>query len=499
MGHLLVPSLDLNQVNDSTMNAITSEGNDSISSIINVLDSLGSEHIKKVAVLQLVNILKLASTKLDLISSNCFAIRNIENSLTWRSRNCSIFELCSLLSFSLKRKSEMVSNETTVKLFDEVVKTLERRWVEIVNAKEFASLMHYYPEHLSEQFITKLEDRIAELGDSMAADDLALVLKTLGKRSRRNLPLLRILSYHLLKRRSELSLKLLSDCMFSLNQLTFKDTELLEGLCDLAEQKISNLETGEMSDVTPEQQVMLARSMLTSIGQLKFLHIGLLDSLCALLTLKLDGRENFVKNRDLTTFLLTTAILNYCPKNSAKLYEAVIQNLSQSKLQEELQGKSEVMWLNIVWSMAILNKAPHHHLNSVLSSEFYNRLLYSHDHRNVQVILKLLNVNAVASIDSTYQGPLIDVEDDPLLRDIKSVLTKDKEKLVSLAMEDFNKFACPPKFLVPNVNTLMGFQIEGEAVFDSLGKAVSIDGLSIFSGDSTKSKSQKSLPEGATR
>ena len=101
--------------------------------------------------------------------------------------------------------------------------------------------------------------------------------------------------------------------------------ELLEGLCDVAEQKIAMSDIGEMSDIKPEQQVMLARSMLTSLGQLKFRHQEVLDALCTLLTVKLVGEENtngcVVKSRDLTTFLLTTAILDYCPQNSGKLYE----------------------------------------------------------------------------------------------------------------------------------------------------------------------------------
>ena len=168
---------------------------------------------------------------------------------------------------------------------------MERRWVEIVTAKEFVSLIHY-SQHFSEQFTRKLEDRITELAENMMANDLALVLKAMGTKKRRNLPLLRAISYHLLKRRSELSLKLLSDCMFALNQLTFKDTELLEGLCDVAEQKIAISDIGEISDIKPEQQVMLARSMLTSLGQLKFRHQGILDALCTLLTMKLDGGEN---------------------------------------------------------------------------------------------------------------------------------------------------------------------------------------------------------------
>ena len=69
----------------------------------------------------------------------------------------------------------------------------------------------------------------------------------------------------------------------------------------------------------------------------------------------------------------------------------------------------------------------------------------SHDHRNVGIILKLLNINAVAqhlqssnditSDDKTspkYKGPLIAVTDDPLLRDVKLPVKNDRSKLVSL-------------------------------------------------------------------
>ena len=126
-------------------------------------------------------------------------------------------------------------------------------------------------------------------------------------------------------------------------------------------------------------------------------------------------------------------------------------------------------------------------------------MIDSQDHKNVQVILKLLNINAAASLDPTYKGATIDVTDDPLLKDVKSLPTKDKTSFVNMAMEDFSKFACPPTFLISNVNTLMGFQIEGEAVFDKNGKALTIKGLSILGNASLRSHPQIALPDGATR
>ena len=86
---------------------------------------------------------------------------------------------------------------------------------------------------------------------------------------------------------------------------------------------------GELSNITEQQQVMLIRSLLTSLGQLKFRHVKLLDSLCAVLTSKITDKENMdesnVKTKDLAAFLLTTATLNYCPKNSSKLYEVIFK------------------------------------------------------------------------------------------------------------------------------------------------------------------------------
>ena len=111
-----------------------------------------------------------------------------------------------------------------------------------------------------------------------------------------------------------------------------------------------------------------------------------------------------------------------------------------------------------------------------------------------------MNVNAAASLDSTYNGPKIDIMEDPLLKDVKAATPRDKSSLITRAMDDFSKFACPPTFLVPDVNTLMGFQIEGEAVFDKKGKAVPIAGLSILGDNSISFNSPpKALPEGATR
>ena len=96
-------------------------------------------------------------------------------------------------------------------------------------------------------------------------------------------------------------------------------------MCEVAENKFAISDIGEISEIKPKQQVMLARSMLTSLGQLKVRHAGCLDAITKLLTDKLvdaEGvRDCVIKNKDLSAFLLSTAALDYCPQKSEKLYQ----------------------------------------------------------------------------------------------------------------------------------------------------------------------------------
>ena len=72
------------------------------------------------------NIVLQALKELE-VPSESMCVRNLENQLTWNTRGCSIKELVMMLSFCIGRRK----SESQKKLFNEVTRSLERRWVEI--------------------------------------------------------------------------------------------------------------------------------------------------------------------------------------------------------------------------------------------------------------------------------------------------------------------------------------------------------------------------------
>lgn len=451
--------------------------------LVQIIKTLEDEKVGSLRTKSLVNTIKIL--QILGVPPETFCLQNLENALTWQARTCTIRDLSMLLSFSSARRSQ---SSTIEKLYREVVQTLERRWVEIEDAQTIIGIIHY-SEAFHTTFRAKIEDRTIELAEKFSPREIAMILKEMGSQKRRTVPVLRALGYHLIKSKDELDLKSISDVLFALNKLAFRDVELMEGLCDRATSALL-LSTSEV-DYAPTSVI---RSMLTSLGQSRLRHTPLLDQITTWLT----NNEDKLESKDLLAFLLTTASLNYVSPGSEHLLTVVQDQLTQSALESEA-SKSDIMWLDVVWSLAVLNMATPAHFESVLSTDFYNQILYAHDHRNVRAILKLLNVNAAAQFLLTggYNGPIINVDGDPLLRDVGSSSPRsvDRTKLLDTVFDSFYALASPPDYLLQHVNTTMGFSVDAEAVFEH-GKPLSpIQDFSCLSSSMPKAK----LPRDAKR
>merc|ERR1719153_1337113 len=383
-----------------------------------------------------------------------------------------------MLSFSISRKKTNQQNT----LCNEVCKSLERRWVEIKDGKTFSSLFRY-SDQFSPQFISKLEDRIADLVEQFQPEELVAIIKSLAANRRRNLPLLKSIAFYLMKNRDILNIKQLTDSLFAMNQLSFKDPVTIEQLCSQLERLVPGSEN-----------TAVVRSLLISLGQLKFLSPNLLDKVCDWYQAR--GLSS-MEERDMSTLLVTLANLNYVPPRHTHLLSGISQHLETSHFLH-LPAPS-LVWVDVVWSLLVLGLASHSHLESVLNNEFSACLLYNNENTSLGngTQLKLLNINGAArSMFPEYQGPLLNTAEESLLRDIKVSPSLAKVQLSQSVLEALSTIAPPPRFLSINVNTLLGCQADCELVCDSKGKPLPVSDYSnVFQSVEPK----LALPPSATR
>jgi len=273
-----------------------------------------------------------------------------------------------------------------------------------------------------------------------------------------------------------LDIKQISDCLFALNQLSFKDHDTLERLCTQLETEISE------TDSAP-----VLRSILTSLGQLRYLHGPVVDNIIRWHQRKLDNGHQMA-TKDMINILKTCATLNYNPQQHSSLLEHISSNIKSEDMPDDV-------WLDAVWSLSLLGKASNSQIQSVLSPDFYTQLLFSSSSSAVAV--KLLNINAAARmLFANYDGPFIKVADDEVFNDVKVSQSVSKAQFNQSVMEAFTTLFPPPRLLRTNVNTLLGSVVEGEFVCDLKGKPLLIHELTNNFGNTD---SEKPLPPNSLR
>ena len=365
---------------------------------------------------------------------------NLENALLWRARTASMRELVLLLSFARSRHLKAPDDQRTgeSRLLSEVIRSLERRWVEVVDARIIVGILHY-EECFSKNFLQQIDDRIIEEAENMTPAELTSILSKLGEKRRRSIPLLKSVSFHLSKNSSDLNIKEISDCLFAINRLSFRDRTLIEAVL-----------RGLGSSLDRVEKPAPVRSLLTSLGLLKYSDPDLMDRICRWM----DEKKDILEDKDLVTFLLTSAALNYIPRDSDSLFRLIEERIRAESV------RNHEIWLDVVWSLCVLGKHTKGHLQSVLNPDFYERFLEAGKNRTTSTsigsLVKILNVNAVMNGD---------LHEDPLLADLKLPQSADKAELNKTALAAFASLASAPAYAAYSINSKMGFAVEAEAVF----------------------------------
>ncbi|XP_023029568.2 FAST kinase domain-containing protein 4 isoform X1 [Leptinotarsa decemlineata] len=287
------------------------------------------------------------------------------------------------------------------------------------------------------------DDEAAKMVENITLSQMVKVMQTLSLRKRRSILLLRALAYNITGSTDQLNLKQCSDLLYSMATLNFPDENLLSRVGgDICIALEKNIKKGSV-----------VGSILTSLGLMKYKNPGLLDSLSEWMV----KNDSSCRPQDIFSLLMTLAVLNYFPTNSERLFEVLLPQLTPS------EATSPVVWLEIVWSLVLLNKASNEQVSSVLSEEFLKKL--SEDSSSTSIKLKLLNIDSAAQyLQKDYKGPRIS-ENSPI-RITQISHTKEKYQMVNSVLDTLKNLIQSEKLIRTKVNTGLGFFIDAECLLD---------------------------------
>lgn len=126
--------------------------------------------------------------------------------------------------------------------------------------------------------------------------------------------------------------------------------------------------------------------------------------------------------------------------------------IPQIATKEVLQSN---LWLDIVWSLLILNQATSEQIASVLNDDYVKNF---QENSSASSKLKLLNINGAARfLIPNYDGPFLNAASP--VNNFKLARTKEKQELVKSLLDSLKNLVQSENYLGTNINTGMGFFI----------------------------------------
>ncbi|KAF2900520.1 hypothetical protein ILUMI_05669 [Ignelater luminosus] len=288
------------------------------------------------------------------------------------------------------------------------------------------------------------DDEAAKLIASISLPQMVKVMSTLASKKRRSTPLLRSLAFNITRSMEQLDLKQSADLMYSMAMLNFIDENLLQKVC--TDVCAALLESVKSSAVIG--------SILTSLGHLRYKDKGILDALSKWIM----ENSSECRPQDIFSLFITLAILDHQPANSKDLFQTLIPQLNIT------EANRPTIWLDIVWSLVVLNQATPEHISSVLDDSFVKKI-EEDAALTIASKLKLLNINSACELlMKNYNGPKLAAESN--IRDAIATRSKSKEAMVSSVQDSLSNLFTPQTHLKTNINTLMGFYIDAELAVD---------------------------------
>uniref|UniRef100_A0A3B3ZD68 FAST kinase domain-containing protein 4 n=1 Tax=Periophthalmus magnuspinnatus TaxID=409849 RepID=A0A3B3ZD68_9GOBI len=294
-------------------------------------------------------------------------LNSVETEIQWRMRRLTYKQLAHLIDWGIGRKGPQ-----DVVIVQAAMKQLELRWTEIADVRSVSTLISK-GEQMAPTLLDRLEDKALELAEAFTTEDIRKVCVSLAAQSRRSVPILRALSYHLLqKSSSEFTTHLMLDMAFAYGKLNFHHTQVFQRMAS------------ELLPRIPELSPVEVTRLSKSFGFLKWLHIPLFE---AFAEVRDDEKYNVFQ---LSNLLMTFARLGFQPSKGDEFYTKV-----HSSLKDSFSRFEPFLQTDVAWSLCVLQQAKPQYLIPLLQERHISTLTGERDNYR----LKLLHVAATLQLE----------------------------------------------------------------------------------------------------
>ncbi|CAF1341928.1 unnamed protein product, partial [Didymodactylos carnosus] len=276
-------------------------------------------------------------------------------------------------------------------IYNRLLTLAEGRYFEFDNIRDILAIT--YKLSYNDRLINRLDERILEIAETLTYDDWYKILINKSMLKRRDRTILRAACYHLLKS-PILPLDKIRDSLFACSMLSIHDKIFLEKLIQDAYQQANDI-----------NDPFMLHSLVTSMGTLRLRHCELLDHLGTLLV---ENNHVFgTSQKCLHSFIRTCAAVNY---NSTTLLDSLITdnklNLNENTVLADMTEQTPTTSLtqvdadsihnknkiDLVWSLAILNRATPEHVSTVLEHYTFQHVQNEIANSKIASALKLLSI-----------------------------------------------------------------------------------------------------------
>lgn len=310
-------------------------------------------------------------------------LQSVEQEVRWRLRRLKYKHLVFLAESCASFMKEQHSQE----LLAELLMHLERRWTEINDSRTLVTMMTM-AGHLSESLMNHLEDKCLELVEQFGPDELRKVLVTLAAQSRRSVPLLRAISYHLVQKPFPMTKGMLLDLAYAYGKLSFHQTQVSQRLAADLLPFIPSMTPGEVARCAK------------SFAFLKWLNLPLFEAF----TQHLLSRVQDVSLSHVCSVLLAFARLNFHPEQEEDQFFSMVHE----KLDPVLGSLEPALQVDLVWALCVLQHVHETELHTVLHPGLHARFLESKSPKDQSTFQKLVHINTTALLEHPeYKGPFL--------------------------------------------------------------------------------------------